>query len=51
MRQHSSEPEGDFLRKLFAMHGYFETVTEVNMHDFTGTSFKEHVGGMSISEA
>jgi hypothetical protein len=49
-REHSCETEWHSLRVLLAMHCDFETVTEVNVHNFTGDAVKHEVGGMSVAQ-
>lgn len=50
MRQHPSQTEGNLLREFFSVHGDFETIAKVDVHDFPGTPLKKEIGRMPVSE-
>ena len=45
--QHSGEAEWDLLRELLSGHGYFKTVSKVNVKDTSSQSVQHEVGGVS----
>lgn len=49
-REHSCETEWYPFWILLAVHGNFETVTEINVHDLAGDTIKHKVGRVPVAQ-
>ena len=50
IRQHAGEAERYTLGVFLAVHGDFETVTEINVHNLSGHAVEHEIGRVAIAQ-